>query len=239
MNLTGEDKAQYVKSTFNSVAEKYDFMNTLMSMGMDKRWRKKAVQTVKAKPGMKILDVCCGTGKLTMELSQAVTPSGIVVGLDFSEKMLNVARENISSFPGKDNIKLIQGDAMNLPFEDNTFEGATIGWGLRNVPDLRQALREMLRVVKPGSLIVSLDMGKPNVPVFKQLYWLYFKKFVPFMGKVWAGKQKEYCYLYNSACEFESQTELARVFKQCGLTGTGYINLFGGVVAIVYGQKPV
>ena len=95
----------------------------------------------------------------------------------------------------------------------------------------------MIRVVKPGSMVVSLDMGKPTMPVFKQLYWLYFKKVVPLLGKIWAGKQQEYNYLYQSACEFESQRELARIFQECGLTETGYKDLAGGVVAVVYGRK--
>lgn len=237
MDFKGTSKEQYVKDTFNSIAGHYDLMNTLMSMGMDQSWRRKVAETVKAKPGMKILDVCCGTGKLTRELVKNVSPTGQVIGIDFSEKMLSEAWKNINESPSKDNIKLIQGDAMNLPFDDASFEGATVGWGLRNLPDLRRGIKEMKRVVKPGSMVVSIDMGKPSAPVFKQLYWLYFEKIVPLLGKIWAGKKAEYDYLYKSACEFESQAELARVFTECGLINTGYINLVGGAVAIVYGQK--
>lgn len=238
MDFSGKDKSQYVKDTFNSIAGHYDLMNSLMSMGMDQSWRLKVVKTVQAKPGMRILDVCCGTGKLTRELAKTIQPSGQVIGVDFSEKMLNEAWKNINNLPGKENIKLLQGDALNLPFEDNGFDGVTVGWGLRNLPDLRRGIQEMMRVVKSGSMVVSLDMGKPTIPVFKQIYWLYFERIVPFLGKVWAGKQEEYNYLYHSASEFESQVKLASIFGECGLINTGYLNLAGGVVAIVYGQKP-
>ncbi|NLI91343.1 MAG: bifunctional demethylmenaquinone methyltransferase/2-methoxy-6-polyprenyl-1,4-benzoquinol methylase UbiE [Peptococcaceae bacterium] len=237
MDFAGKDKSQYVKDTFNSIAGKYDFMNTLMSMGMDKYWRKRTVQIVKAKAGMKILDVCCGTGKLTRELAKQVAPAGQVTGIDFSEKMLEEALKNTDSVR-KNEITFIQGDAMNLLFENNVFDGATIGWGLRNLPDIKKGIQEMTRVVRPGSMVVSVDMGKPVMPVFKQLYWLCFEKIVPFLGKIWAGKQTEYNYLYSSAREFESQLELKRTFGECGLVNTGYVNLAGGIVAIVYGQKP-
>lgn len=236
MGLT-KDKSEYVKSTFNSIAANYDLMNTIMTLGMDKRWRRRAVETVKAAPALKMLDVCCGSAQLSIQIAKAVTPGGSVTGLDFSEKMLEEAKKNISNSK-IEAIELIQGDAMDLPFENDSFDGATVGWGLRNVPDLRKGVMEMVRVVKPGSMIVSLDMAKPEVPVLKNIYWLFFKSIVPLLGKIWADKKEEYDYLYKSAVNFESQKELAKVFEELGLIKTGYINLLGGVVAIVYGQKP-
>ncbi|ADY56466.1 demethylmenaquinone methyltransferase [Syntrophobotulus glycolicus DSM 8271] len=238
MEYGQKNKSQYVQDTFNSIASRYDLMNSLMSMGMDRSWRRKTVQTVKAGPGLNILDLCCGTGKMVMEIGKRVGPSGRVTGLDFSEQMLEKARENLLEYPYRDRVDLIQGDAMKLPFEQGTFDGVTVGWGLRNVPELRRVVREMARVIKSGSMVVSIDMGKPEMPVFKQVYWLLFRKLVPLMGKLWAGKAKEYEYLYSSACEFESQQQLAAIFCECGLTNTGYKNLMGGAVAIVYGQKP-
>lgn len=237
MDFAGKDKSTYVQETFNAIAKRYDLMNTLMSFGLDKNWRKRAVYTVGAKPGMHILDVCCGTGQLSIELAGTMGETGKVTGLDFSENMLDKARENVSQSSYATLIQLLQGDAMNLPFPDNTFDGATVGWGLRNLPDLEQGIREMLRVVKPGSTIVSLDMAKPTLPVFKQAYWLYFEKLVPWMGKVWAGKGKAYQYLHDSAREFPSQQDLAKIFGSCGLKDTHYQDLAGGVVAIVSGRK--
>jgi len=232
-----KDKSTYVRQTFNDIAAKYDLMNTLMSFGLDKSWRRRAVKEVGARLGHHILDVCCGTGQLSLALAEHVGSQGKVVGLDFSENMLAKARANIADSPYMSRIELVQGDAMNLPFADNTFDGATVGWGLRNLPDLRQGIKEMARVVKPGGYVVSLDMAKPEIPVFKQLYWLYFEKIVPLMGKIWAGKKSAYQYLYHSAREFPSQRELAAIFRECGLSNTAYYNLAGGVVAIVKGQK--
>lgn len=238
MDFAGKDKATYVKETFNSIAGRYDLMNSLMSLGMDKRWRRLAVQTVGAKPGMHILDVCCGTGQLSMELGQVVGKEGKVTGLDFSSKMLEVAQKSLHQVSNPGNIRFIQGNAMELPFADQSFDGVTVGWGLRNLPDLRQGLREMIRTVKPGGKVVSLDMAKPSLPGFKQAYWLYFEKLIPIMGKIWANKASAYQYLHDSAREFPAQQELAHIFAQCGLENAGYKNLAGGVVAIVSGAKP-
>ena len=237
MGLSDKNKAEFVKNTFNSIAANYDLMNTIMTLGMDRRWRKRAVQTVKAVAGSNILDVCCGSGKLSINIAKVVEPRGSVTGLDFSEKMLEEAKKNIISANAK-GIELVQGDAMKLPFENDSFDGATVGWGLRNLPDLRKGIIEMVRVVKPGSMVVSLDMAKPEVPIFKEIYWLFFKTTVPLLGRIWADKREEYDYLYKSAVDFESQKELVKIFGESGLTKTGYINLLGGVVAIVYGQKP-
>lgn len=238
MDFSGKDKATYVQETFNSIAKRYDLMNTLMSFGLDKEWRKKAVSTVEAKSGMQMVDICCGTAQLSLELAMAVGQSGHVTGLDFSENMLEKAKENLSGSSYRSIIDLRQGDAMNLPFADNSFDGATVGWGLRNLPDLEKGISEMIRVVKPGSMVVSLDMAKPTMPGFKQAYWLYFDKLVPLMGKLWAGKGKAYQYLHDSAVEFPAQQELANIFARYGLIETRYQNLAGGVVAIVSGRKP-
>ncbi len=241
MDFAGKDKATYVKETFNSIADRYDLMNTIMTLGMDKRWRRLAVAQVRAKPGASILDVCCGTGQLSFELAKAVKSAGKVTGLDFSEKMLGIALKNITQQlaiqQGLGNVQFIQGDALALPFEDNSFDGVTVGWGLRNLPDLSKGIKEMVRVVKPGGVIVSLDMAKPTIPVFKQLYWLYFEKLVPLMGKLWAKGGSAYSYLHDSAKEFPSQQEVAAIFAECGLIETNYRNLLGGVVALVNGVK--
>lgn len=239
MDFSGKDKSSYVQETFNSIAKRYDLMNTLMSFGLDRSWRKKAVHTVEAKPGMHIVDVCCGTGQLSLQLALTVGTTGHITGLDFSQNMLEKAREHVSGSAYQSNIELIQGDAMSLPFEDNSFDGATVGWGLRNLPDLEKGIREMIRVVKPGGKVVSLDMAKPTLPGFKQGYWLYFEKLVPLMGKVWAGKAKAYQYLHDSTREFPAQQELARIFERAGLVETHYENLAGGVVALVSGRKPL
>lgn len=238
-NLPGkENKEKFVREMFNSIARRYDLMNTLMSLGLDKSWRKFTVQRSELKPGGQGLDVCCGTGMLTMEQARTAGPAGSVVGLDFSENMLAVAGENVKNFEFKANIQLIQGNAMELPFADNTFDCATVGWGLRNVPDILTAVKEMFRVVKPGGKVVSLDMAQPEAPAFKQIYWLCFEKLIPAMGKLWAGNKGAYGYLHDSARVFPHQKELTRIFGEAGLAETDYHNLAGGVVAVVEGRKP-
>jgi demethylmenaquinone methyltransferase / 2-methoxy-6-polyprenyl-1,4-benzoquinol methylase len=232
-----EQKETFVQEMFNAIAGRYDVMNSLMSFGLDKGWRKFAVRCAGLKPGGHGLDVCCGTGMLAIELARTTGPDGRITGLDFSGEMLAVAQKNIQGFECRDTIELVQGNAMKLPFADNTFDCVTVGWGLRNVPDIAIALQEMVRVVKSGGKVVSLDMGHPTAPVFKQLYWFWFEKIIPAMGKLWGGNKRAYAYLHDSARVFPHQQKLARMFAQAGLVDTTYHNLAGGVVAVVEGRK--
>lgn len=234
-----EQKEGYVRDLFDTIAGKYDLLNSLMTFGMDDKWRRHLVKRSKAGPGSNVLDICCGTGKITMELAHTVGPKGHVTGLDFSHSMLDVAQKTIAASGLAERITLVQGNAMCLPFPDHAFDAVTVGWGLRNVPDIFTVVGEMLRVVKPGGMVISLDMAKPEMPVFKQLYWLYFEKAVPLMGKVWARKESAYNYLHHSAKVFLHQKELALLFQKAGLTEAAYHNLFGGVVAVVEGKKPL
>lgn len=238
-DLPDKDKKEgYVRDLFNTIAGKYDLLNIIMTFGMDSRWRKYAVKRSEAEPGSQVLDICCGTGKITLQLAEQVGEAGHVTGLDFSQQMLNVARSNVVAAGLDKRITLIQGNAMSLPFPDHSFDAVTVGWGLRNVPDIFTVVQEMMRVVKPGGMVVSLDMAKPEIPVFKQIYWLYFDWVVPFMGKIWAKKRSAYHYLNDSAKAFLHQKELTQLFQRAGLDQTSYHNLFGGVVAVVEGRKP-
>jgi demethylmenaquinone methyltransferase/2-methoxy-6-polyprenyl-1,4-benzoquinol methylase len=237
-NLPGkENKEGYVRDLFNTIAARYDLLNTLITLGLDGTWRRFAVKRTKIGPGSRVLDICCGTGKITLELARRVGATGHVTGLDFSEKMLDVARQSVAASGLADRITLVQGNAMNLPFADDSFHAVTVGWGLRNVPDIYTVILEMQRVVIPGGMVVSLDMGKPEMTGFKELYWLYVEKVVPLMGKIWA-REYAYNYLHNSAKAFLHQKELAMLFQKAGLTEAAYHNLCGGVVAVVEGKKP-
>lgn len=236
--LPSKDKKEsYVRELFNTISSGYDRTNRMMSMGQDEKWRSMVVNRSEAQKGNHILDVCCGTAKLSMQLASAVGPNGKVTGLDFSENMIEVGKQNITSHPYHDIIHLIQGNAMSLPFADNQFDAVTVAWGLRNVPDLDKAIGEMVRVLKPGGKLVSLDMSKPEAPVFKQAYWLYFEKIVPVMGQLGAGKANAYRYFCESAKEFPNARNLANRFKHSGLHDTKHLNLMGGTLAIVEGRK--
>jgi len=234
-----ESKAKYVQETFNSIAKDYDLINKLITFGLDKSWRRLVVKRSELKEGGIGLDVCCGTGMLTMEQARAAGSAGRITGLDFSENMIDVAWQNIRDFEFKESIQFIQGDAMDLPFENNVFDCATVGWGLRNVPDIFKAVQEMVRVVKPGGKVISLDMAQPMTPVFKEIYWLCFNRVIPAMGKLFSGNKKAYDYFHDSAKAFVHQKELAGIFAKAGLIETRYLNLCGGVVAIVEGRKPL
>ena len=208
-----------------------------MTFGLDRSWRKYVVQRTGILKGDTALDICCGTGMLTLELAKTIKEDGRVFGLDFSNEMLQIAEKNLENTPYKDIVQFLQGDAMEIPFDDNSFNAVTVAWGLRNVPDINKVISEMKRVVKPGGKVVSLDMAKPSMPIFKQGYWLYFQKLVPLLGKIWTGKKAAYNYLYQSSLRFPHQQELAEIFAKAGLKETNYHDLFGGVVAIVEGKK--
>lgn len=233
------DREQYVHSVFSFIAHKYDTMNTFLSFNRDKFWRKFTVEKAGIRLGDHVLDVCCGTGMISVELAKKAGPSGRVTGLDFCGEMLDIAKTNLKGMQGINNIEYIQGNAMEMPFPDNTFDCATIGFGLRNVPDLKKTLREIIRVIKPGGRVVCLEFSKPTVPFFKQLYNFYFNRCVPFLGRLGAGIEGPYRYLHNSWQVFPHQKELKDEFTRQGLENVNYYELTGGVVSVHVGVKPV
>ncbi|PKM81765.1 MAG: bifunctional demethylmenaquinone methyltransferase/2-methoxy-6-polyprenyl-1,4-benzoquinol methylase [Firmicutes bacterium HGW-Firmicutes-14] len=233
------DREEYVHSVFTAIAGKYDSLNTVLSFNRDKRWRRVTVEKTGIQAGDRALDVCCGTGMITTELAKKAGPQGRVVGIDFCEDMLEIARENLKGSAYESSVEYIQGNAMDIPFPDNTFDCATIGFGLRNVPDMKKALKEMIRVVKPGGRVVCLEFSKPTVPVFKQIYNFYFDKCVPFLGKLGVGTEGPYRYLHNSWKAFPRQDELREEFRRQGLRDTDYYELTGGVVSVHVGVKPL
>lgn len=231
-------KEEYVNSIFASIAHRYDLMNTLMTLGIDQRWRRRTVLEMRLPPGGSCLDVCCGTGKIALLEAAQVGSQGRVVGLDYCAEMLDVAAKNISTSPYRKVIELVQGNAINLPFPDNTFDGASIGFALRNVPDIKKTISEMMRVVKPGGRVVSLELAKPSFPVFKQLYYLYFDHIVPLMGKLGVGLNGPYSYLPNSLKSFPHQEKIRELFAEAGLKEARCYELTGGIVAVHVGIKP-
>lgn len=180
-------KKEQVHTVFQNISQKYDRLNNIISFEQHKVWRKHVMSTMNVQKGSKALDVCCGTADWTIALSEAVGSKGQVTGLDFSENMLEVGKQKTASL---ENIQLVHGDAMNLPFDDNSFDYVTIGFGLRNVPDYLSALKEMHRVLKPGGMVVCLETSQPTLPLFKQIYSLYFKFVMPIFGKMFAKSKK-------------------------------------------------
>jgi demethylmenaquinone methyltransferase/2-methoxy-6-polyprenyl-1,4-benzoquinol methylase len=227
-----------MKELFSNISQRYDRLNTMMSFGLHHYWRRYAVAQTGLKPGATALDVCCGTGFITEELIKKTRPNGNVIGFDLAPGMLKIARRKLESSRFTGMFRLAQGDARTLPFPDNVFDGAVIGYGLRNVPDPLTVLKEMHRVVKPGRKIVALEMTLPRGPIFKKLYRLYLAKAVPRFGKWFAQNGPAYQYLYRSIIQFCGETDLTELFQASGLTQIKCRPLTWGVVAVYDGVKP-
>ncbi|MDW0109082.1 demethylmenaquinone methyltransferase [Sporosarcina aquimarina] len=223
-----QSKEQKVHSVFESISDDYDKMNSVISFNLHKKWRADIMKRMNVQPGTKALDVCCGTADWTLSLAQAVGDEGEVTGLDFSEAMLSSAAPKTDKHS---NITLIHGNAMELPFDDNTFDTVTIGFGLRNVPDYATALQEMYRVVKPGGLVACLETSQSEIPGYRQVFRFYFNNIMPVFGKLFAKSYNEYSWLQESADDFPGREELAQLFKSAGFSRVDYRPYSGGVAA--------
>lgn len=221
MTLTNHTPEPQVQSLFQRVAGNYDRMNNLISLGTHKHWRKVAMAKLNVKPGSFVLDLCCGTGDWTIALAKAVGPSGQVIGLDFSEEMLAIAKKKVTAAGMNDRVTLVQGDAMALPYDKNHFDVVTIGFGLRNVPDANQVLREMHRVVRPGGKAASLETSQPTQSLVK-LGWQAYFKLVPLMTKLAVRNYQDYAYLEKTAAEFVDAKQLAKMFVNAGFKNVDY-----------------
>lgn len=225
MSQTKEEK---VHSVFESISTEYDKMNSVISFNLHKNWRADIMNRMDVQRGTTALDVCCGTADWTIALAEAVGPEGDVKGLDFSNAMLSSAAPKTANYP---NIELIQGNAMDLPFEDNTFDTVTIGFGLRNVPDYQKVLGELYRVVKPGGFVACLETSQSQIPGYRQAFRFYFQYIMPVFGKLFAKSYNEYSWLQESADDFPGREELAQMFKEAGFDRVDYRPYSGGVAA--------
>lgn len=229
--LYAATKDNKVRLMFNRIAGRYDLLNDCISFGMHRLWKRSAVDMLQVQPGDQILDVCTGTGDMVKYLLPKVTKDGKVVGVDFSEDMLAVARER---FEGTPHAEFIQGDALKLDIPNNTMDGAMISFGLRNVVDIPGCIREMTRVVKPGGWVVNLDTcPDPKMPG----YWFYFNNVMPLVGKALSLDPNAYKYLSESTQHFLSPTELEAVFQEAGLQTVQHKTHSFDSVAAVAGQK--
>jgi demethylmenaquinone methyltransferase/2-methoxy-6-polyprenyl-1,4-benzoquinol methylase len=229
-------KEQFVHSVFESIAHKYDLMNDLLSFRQHKAWRKFTMKQMDVQPGSTAIDLCCGTCDWTISLAEH-SKTGKITGLDFSQNMLDFGQRKIENLGMDEQINLLHGNAMQLPFEDNTFDYATIGFALRNVPDLVQVLKEMQRVVKPGGMVVSLELSKPTWQPFKSIYYFYFQKVLPLIGKLVAKRYDQYKWLPESLIHFPDHKQLAGIFRELGLQNVRAYPLTGGVAALHIGIK--
>nr|WP_295971669.1 demethylmenaquinone methyltransferase [uncultured Bacillus sp.] len=229
-----QSKEERVHHVFEKIYGSYDKMNSVISFQQHKRWRSDTMKQMNVQRGAKALDVCCGTADWTIALAEAVGQEGKVTGLDFSKNMLKIGEEKVKGYK---QVQLIHGNAMELPFPDNTFDYVTIGFGLRNVPDYMQVLKEMTRVVKPEGIVVCLETSQPTLIGYKQLYYFYFRFIMPFFGKLFAKSYQEYSWLQESARDFPGMKELAEMFRRAGLQKVIYKPYTGGVAAVHIGYK--
>ena len=229
-----------IKQMFDGIAGSYDRMNDLMTAGLHHRWREVGVMLAQVGAGSSVLDVCCGTGEFAFALRRKVGPAGRVVGVDVSEQMLDVAREKC----GRNQlfVEFRTGDVLALPFPDGRsgsagsatvgFDACTVGFGIRNVPDVIRAFSEMRRVCHLGGKVVCLEITRPTVPVFKQFYKLWFDLAVPLLGRTVSGHKTAYGYLPASVKRFPEPEELKAQMEEAGLKNVRYEILAGGIVAV-------
>ncbi|HEX8805728.1 MAG TPA: bifunctional demethylmenaquinone methyltransferase/2-methoxy-6-polyprenyl-1,4-benzoquinol methylase UbiE [Candidatus Aquilonibacter sp.] len=229
------DKGAYVREMFARIAPRYDVANRVLTGGMDERWRKRAIALLAPPKGGRVLDLCCGTGDVVFHLLRT-DPSLHVAGIDFCAPMLDGARARAKR-EARGDAAFVEGDVMALPFDDASFDGATMGFSLRNVVDIDQVLREILRVLKPGARFVNLDVSKAPNRIFKRCFDLYFYNVVPWVGGLVGGSRAAYTYLPNSLTNHPNADELRDRFTRVGFADAGYIRLMGGSIAIHYGTK--
>jgi demethylmenaquinone methyltransferase/2-methoxy-6-polyprenyl-1,4-benzoquinol methylase len=236
MNMDADTKQKHVHAVFESIAPKYDMMNDILSFRRHKAWRRFTMRKMDVRPGQSALDLCCGTCDWTIALARA-SGSGRTVGLDFSRNMLNVGQAKIDRLGLTDRISLVQGNAMELPFPDHSFDFVTIGFGLRNVPDYERVIREMKRVAKPGGKVVCLELSKPTWQPFKAFYYFYFENLLPLLGKWIAKRYEQYRWLPESLAMFPDLQTLAEMFRKAGLRNVKAYPLTGGIAALHIGTK--
>jgi demethylmenaquinone methyltransferase/2-methoxy-6-polyprenyl-1,4-benzoquinol methylase len=225
-----------VREMFSGIASKYDFLNHLLSVNIDKRWRRlvaKRLRDVLDNPNAKVLDVACGTGDLSIELQK--NASAKVFGTDFCRPMLEIAfdknEKNNASIP------YIEADGMNLSFADEMFDAVTIAFGLRNFSNRENGLREFHRILKKGGKLVILEFSTPIVPGFRQLFQFYFSHILPRIGGAVSGSRGAYEYLPDSVSRFPDQKNLVALMRKIGFSDVEYKNLTGGIAAIHFGIK--
>ena len=226
------EHAKAVRAMFSGIASRYDLLNHVLSMNIDKRWRKlvrKKLQAILERPDANVLDVACGTGDLSIELQSHANAR--VVGTDFCRPMLTVAAEKAETIP------FIEGDAMNLGFADNAFDAVTIAFGLRNLSNFADGLSELHRILRPGGKLAVLEFSAPIVPGFRQAFNFYFTRILPRIGGAVSGSRGAYEYLPDSVSKFPDQKRLAALMQETGFDDVEYTNLTGGIAAIHIGTK--
>ena len=229
-----EEKSVYVEQMFNKIAQKYDLFNDIITFGMHRQWKRFVARQTGLHAEQSCLDLCCGTGDIAREVLRQY-PSSKVTGLDFSEEMLNIAESKNNN---EITVQYIPGDAMNIPFQDAAFDAVTIGYGMRNVQNITQFVSEILRVLKPEGVLVSLDVGKVRIPILAELNHFYFFHIVPLVGKLLIPGEEIFKYLPESSLEYPNQESLTNLMIETGFEKVGFHNFVFGATTVHVAYKP-
>jgi demethylmenaquinone methyltransferase/2-methoxy-6-polyprenyl-1,4-benzoquinol methylase len=220
-----EHRAEKVHDLFATIARRYDLLNDIMSVGLHRRWKRRLIEL--AGEPRDVLDLCCGTGDIALRFRARV------VGVDFTEEMLRVAAAR-----GNSEVSWIRADALRLPFVDESFDAVSVGYGLRNLSDIEQGLREVLRVLRPGGKFVSLDFGKPESATFRALYFGYLRIVLPILGRMFCGDPDTHGYILTSLRNYPAQRGIKEMMTSQGYRDCGFEEFWLGSMAINYGSKP-
>jgi demethylmenaquinone methyltransferase/2-methoxy-6-polyprenyl-1,4-benzoquinol methylase len=234
-NIVNAGKKEYVRNMFNSIAGRYDFLNHFLSMNIDYLWRKKVISMLKPYHPQTILDIATGTADLAIQAT-TLKPKQIT-GIDISEEMLKIGQKKLSELHKECIIQLMTADAENMPFENNSFDACMVAFGVRNFEDLKQGLSEMHRVLNPNGQVVILEFSKPTQFPVKQIYGFYFKRILPFLGKMISKNDDAYMYLPDSVSKFPNPSNFILLLNEVGFTKVIAHKLSFGIATIYFGVK--
>ena len=231
-------QAGRIREMFSAIAPRYDLLNHLLSLNVDRSWRRQAASLLADRLEDRqalCLDLCCGTGDLLLEMAKRGRAR--IVGSDFSHAMLKLGRQKLAGKRLESRVRLLEADALRLPFPDDTFDGLAVAFGLRNLENRADGLGEMWRVLKPQARVVVLEFSRPTLPLFNRLFQFYFHWILPGIGKGISGHGTAYRYLHDSVQEFPDQARLCQLMKEAGFAEVSFRNLSGGIAALHWGVK--
>ena len=232
-----DEKAGRVLNHFNSIAKHYDFMNTLLSFGIHHLWKRQAVQIMDLATGSRVLDVCGGTGDLTILAANTIGPDGRVTVYDINRAMMLAGIHKVAQKPIEPRISYVQGDAESISFPDGEFDAAMVGFGIRNVTNMKRGFSEMHRVLKPGGKMMCLEFSKPTFAPFRWLYDMYSFYIMPFLGQMIAGSRTAYTHLPETIRMWPLPDELTQILKDIGFTDVSHRKLTNGIAVIHLAKK--
>ncbi|PLX78945.1 MAG: bifunctional demethylmenaquinone methyltransferase/2-methoxy-6-polyprenyl-1,4-benzoquinol methylase UbiE [Desulfuromonas sp.] len=230
------DKGRGIREMFDAIAPRYDFLNRLLSFGIDRRWRRFTVRQLAVPKGGAVLDIATGTGDVALEVARQTDPSVSIVGVDFTQGMLVHGLEKVAASLYPERIRLVNAPCEALPHPDSVFDGVTIAFGIRNVVERQQGLREMFRVLKPGGIVAILEFSQPESQLFRQIYYFYFRRLLPWVGGLFS-KRSAYQYLPDSVLEFPTTEEFQQMMTAAGFIELRSVPLTFGIATLHIGRR--